>query len=444
VRRHPVFFFALNIFASPTLTPQEGAMNNYILANLARKAELDGRKVYTFLASSPVTDRQNEIVTADGWQLDNYRRNPVILDSHDYMGGISAIVGHTSELRESKDGLEADVVFNNTPKGQLAQQLVDAGDLRAVSVGFSAKEIKMDPKGETPLRHTKKELLEISVVAVPANQEALRLRMLDPYQTRSVETDEQIISRVIAALSAKLDLKLNPGLEDEPLKPKPDVKGPIPPQTTPKADEGLAWDAGAELQKANGAAQLRAMCAWVDGSGDPDLKSSYKMPHHLADGAVVWRGVSAAMAVLLGARGGVQIPDGDRRGVWTHLARHYEQFDKTPPEFKTALELDALGPEEIKGLFWEHEFEELPSQKAGRRISASTANSLSSVKDKLGKLRDVIEEAESILDDLLGGPNEPDEADSADQGQDDGKSLEVDLDIEAIIGLLGQMALPTA
>jgi len=40
------------------------------------------------------------------------------------------------------------------------------------------------------------------------------------------------------------------------------------------------------------------------------------------------------MAALLGARGGVNIPDTDQRGVYDHLAKHYRQFEKEPPEFK--------------------------------------------------------------------------------------------------------------
>jgi len=79
--------------------------------------------------------------------------------------------------------------------------------------------------------------------------------------------------------------------------------------------------------------QLRRACAWYD-EENPDIKASYKLPHHLPDGTVVWRGVAAAMAVLMGARGGVDIPKKDRREVYEHLARHYRQFNKEPPEFK--------------------------------------------------------------------------------------------------------------
>ncbi len=57
--------------------------------------------------------------------------------------------------------------------------------------------------------------------------------------------------------------------------------------------------------------------------------------HELVDGRlkVVWRGVVAAMAVVNGGRGGVDIPDGDLRKVYDHLAAHYAQFEEEPPDF---------------------------------------------------------------------------------------------------------------
>ena len=81
--------------------------------------------------------------------------------------------------------------------------------------------------------------------------------------------------------------------------------------------------------------------AWHDPKEDPDNdppqeKGAYKLPHHeLIDGElrVVWRGVVAAMTVVNGARGGVDIPESDRRKVYDHLAAHYGEFDGEPPEY---------------------------------------------------------------------------------------------------------------
>ena len=38
-------------------------------------------------------------------------------------------------------------------------------------------------------------------------------------------------------------------------------------------------------------------------------------------------------------------PDGDRKGVYNHLVKHYKQFDKEPPEFKD------YEPDELISLF---------------------------------------------------------------------------------------------
>lgn len=119
-------------------------------------------------------------------------------------------------------------------------------------------------------------------------------------------------------------------------------------EDTPTADEDRAWD---------GAAAVDRMRRWAssDGSGDkdtmdwpkyrrgftwydaeaPDNFGSYKLPHHDVDDGrlvAVWRGVAAAMAVVHGGRGGPDIPDEDLRPAHNHLARHYRQFDREPPE----------------------------------------------------------------------------------------------------------------
>jgi len=155
---------------------------------------------------------------------------------------------------------------------------------------------------------------------------------------------------------ARAHCKSHNGIEFSPASGE-GIRAAIPPHTTEKADEGAAWDGPGEVAKCPAErGPLRRMHAWVDDDGDPDAKQSYKLPHHLAEsGQVVWRGVAAAMARLLQA--GTQIPDGDRRGVYNHLARHYKQFDKEAPEFRTLEELEALGEEEIRGLFLEGEEE---------------------------------------------------------------------------------------
>ena len=117
-------------------------------------------------------------------------------------------------------------------------------------------------------------------------------------------------------------------------------------EETVKAPEDRPWDAEAvEARIRNWAgvpgkedidwSKYRRAFAWYDRE-DPDNFVSYKLPHHdVVDGRlhVIWNGVVAAMQSVLGARDGVDIPQGDRRGVYNHLARHYRQFDREVPDY---------------------------------------------------------------------------------------------------------------
>lgn len=342
---------------------------HYCKAVFVGTKDVAGQQVYTFKITNEVVDRQREVVAADGFDFRDYMANPVVIDSHDY-SSIENILGRTVDIRRNGDAHEADILFNDTPKGQLAKALVDSGDLRATSIGFISGELELGKGRDDPAIHKQSTLLEISMVCVPANQEALRLRDL---QTREAH----------------------------------------PPHTTPKADEGMAWDGPAQVREAEGEAQLWGMHAWRDSEGDPEVKSSYKLPHHLASGEVVWRGVAAAMTALLGGRGGVAIPDGDRRGTWQHLARHYSQFDKEPPEFKSLEELEAFGADEIKGLFYEGEMDMDVTEKRGRVLSAKNETAL--------------KQAADLIASVLASLGQQDDGD--DEGDKDGKTIEADLGV---------------
>lgn len=111
------------------------------------------------------------------------------------------------------------------------------------------------------------------------------------------------------------------------------VRGVIPYAEHSKDPEDTPWDGPAEKAKAE-PKDLKVMCAWFE-SDKPDIKGSYKLPHHRAEGYHTnWGGVKAAMSALLGGRGGLDVPDGDRKGIYEHLSKHYKDFGKDAPEFK--------------------------------------------------------------------------------------------------------------
>lgn len=91
-----------------------------------------------------------------------------------------------------------------------------------------------------------------------------------------------------------------------------------------------AWDELSDAEKRDIAGHF----AWAP-ENPPERFTDMKLPHHRpGTHDVVWNGVRAAMAALAGARGGVDIPNEDVPRVYAHLAAHYREFDKTPPELK--------------------------------------------------------------------------------------------------------------
>lgn len=135
---------------------------------------------YRVLASTAAVDRQGDSIDQKGWDLANFKKNPVMPWAHDY----SALpVAKATNVEVTERGLEAEFEFapaEGNPMAQQVKTLYDEGYLNAVSVGFIPK----TRKGNVI---TGAELLEISFVPVPANQEALRLAM------KSIEGGETLV-----------------------------------------------------------------------------------------------------------------------------------------------------------------------------------------------------------------------------------------------------------
>lgn len=110
----------------------------------------------------------------------------------------------------------------------------------------------------------------------------------------------------------------------------------IRPHETPVS--ATAWDSSAVvagIPDGASVSDLRSVYAWVDPSGDPEAKSSYRFPHHQGvGGAANVRACISGIAVLNGARGGAAIPDGDREGVYRHLVAHLTDADREAPELR--------------------------------------------------------------------------------------------------------------
>ena len=127
---------------------------------------------YEAVITTTTKDRQGEIVISTGMDVSNYMKNPVVLFGHDYS---APPVARAVSLTTSERGITAQFVFPERGVSVRADEihaLWDAHFLSAISVGFIPLEWATNASDPTI---TKSELLEFSIVPVPANQEALRM-----------------------------------------------------------------------------------------------------------------------------------------------------------------------------------------------------------------------------------------------------------------------------
>jgi len=166
--------FDLNREFGDRLVPLQGGSSGiraglHVETREPRAASADA-PILDFIASDETVDRYNEVIRLDGWQLDNFRRNPVVMDSHDY-SSIGKILGNSPliDVREGKLINRVRFAVEN-PLGNLAYKMAKGGFIKSESVGFIPVAWQSGKNADEPDRiYTKQELIEISLVAVPAN-----------------------------------------------------------------------------------------------------------------------------------------------------------------------------------------------------------------------------------------------------------------------------------
>ena len=134
----------------------------------------------SFVASSATPDRYGDIIDQKGWILDNYKKNPVVLLNHDS----NQLPIGKGNVYIRNDQLTIDVEFDSEdPRAKEVERKAKKGFMNAVSVGFrpleskSRSELPSDHKyyGKRGMYYSKAELLEVSIVTIPANGEATML-----------------------------------------------------------------------------------------------------------------------------------------------------------------------------------------------------------------------------------------------------------------------------
>lgn len=120
-------------------------------------------------ANKAVVDRGGDIIPKSAWQLDNFKKNAIILWNHDKAKPIGK-----AQIIEAKDeGLyvKARISMSADPEISRIRDLIKEGVLNSFSVGFDLIDSTQTDKGVTEIKAA--ELFEISVVSLPMNQDSL-------------------------------------------------------------------------------------------------------------------------------------------------------------------------------------------------------------------------------------------------------------------------------
>lgn len=226
---------------------------------------------YYFTASTEDRDREGDVIVQSGWKLKAFKQNPVILWAHN---STEPPIGKATEtsIEEGKLRLKVQFASDHYPFAAMIENMVKDGFIRTMSVGFTVwkqEDLTADDMKERPGipygRRLYGELLEVSVVPVPANPMALADRGFGELVARSFGDGSRLEEKESPLLNYKGD----------------------------------------------------------GGSVDPQK-------------------MKAAFGALFGARGGVAVPDTEKKAVYNHLARVSKEAGIDVPEFRVYT------PEELR------------------------------------------------------------------------------------------------
>jgi len=246
-------------------------------------------KSYVF--SDETVDRMGDVILVGGWDLGNYKQNPVILWGHNAGAPPIGTASRVKTARiDGKRALVGDVSFVEeevNPHAETIWRLAEAGVLRTVSVGFkpieaswgddvTEKERTKYGVGKYGVLYRRSELLETSIVSVPANPGAVEVGLkglvskglisesdaaawLDEYPT----SEEAALERARAAVRSVVDLGKNKAASDDSTDMSdPDEGAPDPDSTTTDGaaastpDEDPDWVDEPETDETKGAEPL--------------------------------------------------------------------------------------------------------------------------------------------------------------------------------------------
>lgn len=191
--------------AKDKTVPADAALRKAFVTEV--KASADDGRVITFAISTDSVDRQGDTIAVGGWKLDNYRSNPVVLWAHD---SYDLPMAKCRRIWTESNKLMAEADFTPTPAAwpdfnETVFQFLKHGLLSATSVGFAPLKYSFSEEAGRTLGidFLEQELLEFSIVPVPANAECLQ-------QAKSLGLDVEPMVKWCSAVLTKQGLAVLP------------------------------------------------------------------------------------------------------------------------------------------------------------------------------------------------------------------------------------------
>lgn len=202
--------------------------NKASLDYVYKSSDYDEEKTYRFIGTSESKDRDGEIVLLSGWDFSNYKNNPIVLWGHD---GRSLPIGKTTAILKDEVNkcIYFDVEFSESYDfAKQVKSLVEEGIVRATSLGFRVTDWEWDEKADALLL-TQSELFELSIVTIPANQDALlqESKGVEDLNTKSASEDLiNVVSQLQVSIEA-MQNQLNALTQSSESNPKDDDDGEL-------------------------------------------------------------------------------------------------------------------------------------------------------------------------------------------------------------------------
>jgi len=171
-------------------------------------AHMEGHSGPSLTCTTMDPDRDGDRIMPQGGQLVNFLKNPVLLFGHQAK---DIPIGKVTSLQISETGIRAHWTWlENDLLADRVKNAWDQGVLNSASIGFLPKQMKPNAHGGYDILAW--ELLEISLVALPANPMATRalksLGLLEPDTAGPAMLNR---SEALASMCAELEF------DDEPM-----------------------------------------------------------------------------------------------------------------------------------------------------------------------------------------------------------------------------------